>query len=122
MAGDDAPLVAEVAEDVQTAADLLEILVLPVSAVEGEEADALGLEDLGHIQQVLEGGHVLLEVPADPGLARGRADGPDLDTRSVQLGLESQGILAGEVGDVGAVHAADLQVGDGVLGEGFDLT
>ena len=122
VAGDHAPLVAEITEDVQTAADLLKVGVLAVCAVEGEEADALGLEDLGHIQQVIELGNIVIKISADLGLARGGANGPDLDTRGIQLGFELQGGLAGEVGDVGAVHAADLQVGDVVLGQGLDLT
>ena len=122
MAGDDAPLLAKVAEDIQTAADLVEVGVLAVCTVEGEEADALGLKNLGHVQQVLELGGILLEVSADRGLARGRADGPDLDARGVQLGLELLGGLTGQIGDIGAVHAADLQVGDGVFGQSLDLT
>ena len=121
VARDDSLLLTEITEDIQTAADLLEVGLLAACAVEGKEADALGLEDIRHIQQMLEGGDILLKVPVDPGLTCGRADGPDLNPRGIQLGLELQGGLAGEVSDVGAVHTADLQVGDFVLGQGPDL-
>ena len=78
--------------------------------VEGEDADVLGVQALGHGNDLAEPFQLVLHRQADVHLADGAGHGRDLEALFIEDFLEPGNLLGFQLGDIGAPGAAHLDV------------
>ena len=89
--------------------------------VEREHADILRAQDVRQLHRAAQLVQVRRERLLHADLADGRADRPDLQVRAVQAFAHLARLFGADVGDVLAVHAADLQSVQAVAAHRLDL-